>query len=167
MKSEYPIDQTGEIFPHFPVVLTTIGDNIITLEFVQFFSFESPIIGIGIDPDNYSHQLLKEEKEFVINIPTTELVDEVKFCGNNSGRNLDKFSATGLTSKPSEIINSWLIEECPINIECRVIQEERIGNCDWFFGEIMKVHVTEDHNRLNALLYSGNSAQDFKLRELK
>ena len=179
MKSEYPIDQTGEIFPHFPVVLTTIGNNIITLEFVQFFSFESPVIGIGIDPDNYSHQLLKEKKEFVINIPTTELIDEVKFCGNNSGRNLDKFLATGLTSKPSEIINSWLIKECPVNIECKVrdiIEEknagledkdERIGNCDWFFGEIMKVHVTEDYDRLKTLLYSGNFYQNFKLRGLK
>ncbi|MGM0470978.1 MAG: flavin reductase family protein [Bacillota bacterium] len=165
MKSEYPIDQTEEIFPHFPVVLTTIGDNIITLEFVQFFAFDSPIIGIGIDPNNYSHQLIKEQSEFVINIPTTKLIDEVKFCGNNSGRNLDKFSATGLTPKQAAVVKGQLIVECPINIECCVVKEEKIGNCEWFFGEIKKVHVTEEYQRLNSLLYGNNIYHNLKLKE--
>ncbi|SJZ68239.1 flavin reductase family protein [Selenihalanaerobacter shriftii] len=162
MKNKYPIERIKEIFPYFPVVLATIGNNIITLDFVQFFSFNPPIIGIGICPDNYSHELIKERKEFVVNIPTVELVNEVKFCGNNSGKNFDKFLETGLTSKRAEKVNGQLIAECPVNIECKVIKEDRIGNCDWFFGEVKEVHVAKNYKSTHALLYSNNEYQKLK-----
>jgi flavin reductase (DIM6/NTAB) family NADH-FMN oxidoreductase RutF len=159
VKDEWPIEKIEEIFPYFPVVLTTIGQNIITLGFVQFFSFDPPIIGIGIYPDNYSNQLIRKRQEFVVNIPTIDMVEEVKFCGNNSGKDLDKFLATGLTSSTADKIDSKLISECLINIECKVIKEDRIGNCDWFFGELKKAHVSKDYDSNSILLYSDNKYQ--------
>ncbi|KXS41439.1 MULTISPECIES: flavin reductase family protein [unclassified Candidatus Frackibacter] len=166
MKETYPLDEVKEVIPYFPVVLTTIGDNIVTLGFVQFFSFEPPIIGVGIHPDNYSNQLIKEEEEFVVNIPTVDMIKEVKFCGNNSGQDLNKFSATGLSAKEADIIGGKLIEECPVNIECKVIKEDRIGSCDWFFGEVKKAHVAKDYSCTDALIYSQDEYQNLRLRKL-
>ncbi|MCX7785487.1 MAG: flavin reductase family protein [candidate division WOR-3 bacterium] len=140
-------------FSAFPTVLVTSGNNIITVTLVHIFSFAPPLIGIGIKPERYSHHLIKESKEFVINIPTKNLLSATIFCGAQSGRKVDKFKETGLTQETSLSVKTVSIKECPVNIECKVVQEINCGDRTWFIGEIIKGKIAKDYNLEDTILY--------------
>ena len=72
--------------PAFPVVLVTIGRNIITVGAFHFYSFDPPSVMIGIKPKQYSHGLLAQAGEFAVNIPLAAQLEQVELCGKLSGR---------------------------------------------------------------------------------
>jgi len=135
------------IYPS-PAALITSADregkfNIITLGEVFNISIRRPvIIGIAVRPATYSHGLILEGGEFVVNLPTSRMVNQVDSCGHVSGRTgIDKFRAFGLTPLPADEVRPPLIAECPVNIECKVIGTHSIGDHDLFLGEVVAVHV--------------------------
>ena len=65
----------------------------------------------------------------------------------------DKFERAGLTPMKPSLISSMLIEECPVNMECRVIKELSLGSHDWFIGEVVAAHKEEGYSREKALSY--------------
>jgi flavin reductase (DIM6/NTAB) family NADH-FMN oxidoreductase RutF len=94
------------LFP-CPVVLVTCTDNngnpnIITLAWVGTVCSEPPMIALGIRPTRYSHKLITNSKEFVVNIPSTKILRESDYCGVTSGKNIEKFSKTKLTQQQAE-----------------------------------------------------------------
>lgn len=140
--------------PGFPVVLVCIQDNILTVAATSFFSFKPPMVMIGIVPTRYSFELIQETKDFVINIPSIDLLDVVKLCGSKSGRDINKFKAAGLTPKKGKLVSSYLIEECPANLECKVVHVLDLkGSHVWYVGEVVIAHVREDYNRSQVLIY--------------
>lgn len=113
-------------------VLCSVGDaegncNLLTLGWGQTGPIydENPVLTIAVTPLRYSWQLLEEIPEFVIGVPTDEMNQAVAFCGSNSGREVDKFSETGLTAVPSQQVQPPSIRECSFNIECRIYTEVR------------------------------------------
>lgn len=109
---------------------------------------------IMVHPHRYSHALIEEIGEFVINIATVDIAEETWYCGTRSGRKFDKFKETGLTPVPAKHVSPPLIKECPINIECRVVEKVKPRCCKYtyFFGKALAVHVEEgvwDGNILN------------------
>jgi flavin reductase (DIM6/NTAB) family NADH-FMN oxidoreductase RutF len=97
---------------------------------------------VGIRPENLTFILIAEKREFGINIPTKEQLDIVRLCGSISGRTEDKFVKTGLTPQKGKVIDSFLIAECPVSIECNVVHEiEFEGSHRWFIGQIQTVHI--------------------------
>ncbi|MFW9830389.1 MAG: flavin reductase family protein [Candidatus Thorarchaeota archaeon] len=143
-------------FPPFPLALITIPGNppnIITAALIHVFSFSPFQIGIGIAPSRYSFQLLKSAEDFVVNLPSREVLDQVIFCGNNSGRDVDKFEKTRLTAVPSREGDAPLIAECPVNFECHIIQNIETGDRHWFIGEVKTIHQDVNFNRENLLCY--------------
>jgi flavin reductase (DIM6/NTAB) family NADH-FMN oxidoreductase RutF len=84
---------------------------------IHIFSFSPLLIGIGIKPERHSYSLIKESKEFVVNIPTKNLLDATIFCGTKSGKDFDKFKETSLTKEASQKVRSVSIKECPVNFE--------------------------------------------------
>jgi flavin reductase (DIM6/NTAB) family NADH-FMN oxidoreductase RutF len=136
------------LFP-CPVVLVTCLDstgapNIITLAWVGIVSSKPPTIGLGIRPSRYSHKLIENSKEFVVNVPSTKIVRETDYCGVTSGKDYDKFSKTKLTQEKADKINAPLIRECPINMECILKDVIPLGTHDLFLGEIVQVHIDQD-----------------------
>ena len=118
--------------------------NIITLGEVFNIGLEDPaIIGIAIRKARYSHGLISESRQFVVNLPTVDLVEQTDWCGTHSGRKLDKFRETGLTPVASTRVAAPLIEECPVNIECVVTSIQEVGDHDLFLGEVVATHVDE------------------------
>ncbi|MBN2072718.1 MAG: flavin reductase family protein, partial [Actinobacteria bacterium] len=107
-----------------PAVLVSCSsggkDNIITLAWAGTVCSDPPMVSISIRPSRYSHKLISDSKEFVINVPDEKMVDVCNFCGTKSGRNLDKFSELGLTREKGFKVNAPLIKECSINVECKV-----------------------------------------------
>ena len=136
------------LFP-CPVVLTTCVDakgtpNIITLAWAGTVCSEPPTIGLGIRPSRYSHTLIKDAKEFVVNIPTAKILKETDYCGVSSGRDIDKFSETKLTPEQADKVEAPLIRECPVNLECILKDRIPLGAHDLFLGEIVQVHIDQD-----------------------
>lgn len=140
--------------PAFPVVLVTVKRNIMTAAAFSFYSFKPPCIMVGILPESLTYELVLREQEFGINIPTKEQLEIVRICGSVSGRDEDKFEKAGLTPQKAKAIDSYLIKECPVNLECHVVHQiDYLGDHRWFVGQIVAVHAKEDYTRDQALMY--------------
>jgi flavin reductase (DIM6/NTAB) family NADH-FMN oxidoreductase RutF len=145
-----------EIIPYRPVypspaaLITCVDEagraNIITLGEVFNISIRSPvIIGIAIRPATHSHGLISKTREYVVNLPSAAIVEQVDQCGMVSGRDgVDKFDRFELSPIPASVVKPLLIDECPMNIKCKVIGIQTIGDHDLFLGEVVAVHVDDD-----------------------
>lgn len=138
---------TTTMFP-LPVMLVTCVDafgkpNIITLAWVGMVNSEPPMVSISVQPSRYSHGLIKASREFVVNIPSEEMIRKVDLCGVVSGRDVDKFSETGFTPMEAEEVSPPLIEECRVNLECKVRKTISLGSHDLFLGEIVTIHIDD------------------------
>ncbi len=152
MKREATLRDGVNAFPGFPVVLVTTRNNIITVALVHRFSYSPFMLGIGISHRRYSYQLIETEREFIVNIPTSEHLEQVKLCGRLSGRDVDKFEATGFTKVAGKKVKSSMIAECPVSIECKVVQEMKLEERTWFIGEAVAVHAEDDYDASQSLL---------------
>ncbi|SHI20199.1 NADH-FMN oxidoreductase RutF, flavin reductase (DIM6/NTAB) family [Sporanaerobacter acetigenes DSM 13106] len=140
--------------PSFPVVFITVENNIMVAAAFHFYSFEPPSVMVGIKPEKYTYELITSSKEFAINIPTKEQLDKIHICGSISGRHVDKYKEASLSPRKGNKINSFLIEECPVNIECQVVHQiDYDGSHKWFIGEIREVHIDENYIRDDALMF--------------
>lgn len=118
--------------------------NILTVAAIGICCFDPPLIGVAIRPNRYSHGLISESGEFVINVPNWDLVRQVDLCGSLSGKEKNKFAAAGLTPLPASMVRPPLIRECPINIECKVKQTLNLGTHDFFLSEVVATHMDEE-----------------------
>jgi len=136
------------LFP-CPVVLVSSIDergkpNLITLAWAANICSSPPMIGISLRTHRYSYRLIKESGEFVVSIPNEDLIEKVDWCGNNSGKDHDKFAETGLTPLPALLVKPPLVKECPVNIECSLKQTVPLGVHELFIGQVLVVHTDED-----------------------
>lgn len=136
------------VYPTPAAMITSISadgkPNIITLGEVFNVSLgKPPITGIAIRKATYSHGLISESGEFVINLPSRALMDQTDYCGAVSGRDADKFAESGLTPVASTRVRPPLIGECPINLECVVHSIQEIGDHDLFLGEVVEAHADD------------------------
>ena len=137
----------GTMLNPVPAVMVTCADgessNIITIVWTGIINSDPPMTYVSVRNERYSHRLIKESGEFVINLTTEELAKATDFCGVRSGRNIDKAAETGLSFVPAEIVGCPMISESPVNIECRVTEIKELGSHDMFMAEIVKVHADE------------------------
>ena len=158
------------VYPSPAALITSVDrdgkPNIITLGEVFNISIREPVIvGIATRAATYSHALISECGEYAVNFPTAGLLEKVDGCGSVTGRDgVDKFETFGLTPVSADEIRPPLIAECPVNLECRVLDVQRIGDHDLFLGEVVAVHVDEDKldsednidtGKLDVLVYIG------------
>lgn len=133
-----------------PAVLVSCGGtakfrpNIITLAWAGTVCSEPPMVSVSIRPQRYSHEIISETREFVLNLTTVAMAKAVDWCGVKSGRDVDKFEGAHLTPFPSEIIAAPGIVESPVNMECRVKKVVPLGSHDMFIAEIVAVHVSQE-----------------------
>ncbi|MHC4561347.1 MAG: flavin reductase family protein [Planctomycetota bacterium] len=159
--SKTQIKPVRPIYPSPAALITSVDSagtpNIITLAEVFNISIVDPVIvGIAIRPATYSHGLIVASGEFVVNQPTAALVKQVDQCGSISGRDdVDKFERFGLTAMPAVVVAPPLIAECPVNVECKVIGTQTVGDHDLFLGEAMAVHVDDDKLNADGVIATG------------
>jgi flavin reductase (DIM6/NTAB) family NADH-FMN oxidoreductase RutF len=141
--------------PPFPIVLVTVDRNIMTAAAFHFYSLQPPMVMVGIKPEKYTHELIERDKEFGINIPTKEQIALVRTCGAVSGRDVaDKYGKAGVTPFCGTKIRSRLIQECPVNMECKVVHKVGFkGTHQWFIGEVLAVHIADAYTRDQPLTY--------------
>jgi flavin reductase (DIM6/NTAB) family NADH-FMN oxidoreductase RutF len=149
MKVEVPGSKVYRLLHPRPVVLVSCIDpgtgksNIITVAWSTPISADPPLIGISIALNRYSHGLIEKSKEFVVNIPTMDILEKVAGCGSVSGRTADKFSKFGLTPKQAKVVKTPVIEECVAHLECKLANRVRAGDHTLFIGEVVAAYADE------------------------
>lgn len=144
VKVEFPPSEA--LYPA-PVVLVSCTDknrkkdNIITIAWCGVACSKPPLLSVSIRPSRHSHKLISDAGNFVINIPTKDLLKRVDLCGMRSGKDVDKFALAGFTKVPSKKVSSPMIDECPVNIECVLKKSIGLGAHDMFIGEVVAVHI--------------------------
>ncbi len=115
--------------------------DIVTLAWAGPACSDPPMLSIAIRPSRLSHEIISRSGEFVVNIPGTEQLRATDYCGSVSGRDVDKFAATGLTPVQGKRVKAPLIGECPVNLECLLRHKLALGSHDLFIGEVVAIHV--------------------------
>lgn len=142
----------GTLLAPLPSVMVSCGSeekaNIITIAWTGIISTIPPTLYISVRPERHSYEIIKESGEFVVNIPSANLVKRTDLCGMKSGKKEDKFKTCGFTKLKSLKVACPAIEECPINLECKVRQILPMGSHDMFIADIVSVSV--DSNLIDA-----------------
>lgn len=164
----------GAMLNPVPAVMVSCGSskpNIITIAWTGIVNSNPPMTYISVRKERYSHSIIKNTGEFVINLCNEQLAFATDYCGVRSGRDIDKFKEMKLTSEKAEIVRCPMIKESPVNIECRVREVIELGSHDMFLADIIKVHVDEEYidenNRIRldrAALVAYNHGEYFGLK---
>lgn len=145
MKEEIPISKANRLINHGSVILVTSyfegKSNIITLAWQMPVSHRPMLVAISIATTHYSHDMIKNSNEFVINVPNVDLLPQVHYCGTISGREVDKFEQSGLTPLPARKVKPPLISECIGHIECKVQSVSLTGDHSLFIGKVLAASV--------------------------
>src|SRR5687767_12933316 len=113
--SRIQLEPDTTLFP-VPVVLITCGKeqpNVMTLNRISSCNAEPPMLAISIRPTRYSHHLIQQHGEFVVNIPPYQIEPLTDYVGVTTGRKEDKWQVRGLTRLPAQVVSPPLIAECP------------------------------------------------------
>lgn len=140
----------GNMLYPLPAVLVTVtdkegNDNLLTVAWTGTICSDPAMVYISVRKSRHSYKMLKESKEFVINLTTKELAYATDFCGVRSGRDMDKFEACKLTKEPAKNVKAPLIKESPVNIECEVVEIKELGTHDMFIANVLCVHADKKY----------------------
>jgi len=135
--------------------------NYITLGFYGGMSMNPPIVYISINKAHYTNAGIKETGYFSVNIPSKNVVKEMDYVGIVSGRDVDK--STVFSAFYGSINKAPMIEECPVNILCKLIQTVDLPRTEVFIGEIAETYVGKEYlvdgkpdiNKVNPILLAG------------
>lgn len=145
---EVPINEA--VSRRFPEQLFLLGSmdkkgkaNIMPIAWCMLTSFDPYMVAISVCKERYSHSLISQNKEFTLAFPTADMKEEVLFCGTHSGRDMDKLKESGLKLMPAKKVKAPLIDQCNVNLECKVIAEIDTGSNTIFVGEILVAYISE------------------------
>ena len=151
--------------------------NIVTIAWISLLTSSHPTIGISVGTRGFSGNEIRKNGEFTINIASVDIMVEADFCGITSGRDRDKFRETGLTKMESKIVKSPIIKECPLNLECVLVESGTFGSTNHFAGKIVETHIDTDKLKdicdytsfdvtaINPLIYIGGAREYRKIGE--
>lgn len=148
----------GNMLYPLPVVMVSCNrkgekPNIVTVAWTGTICSDPAMVSISVRPERYSHDIIEETGEFVINLVTKDLTYATDYCGVRSGRDVDKFKEMNLTPLPSKMIDAVGIEESPVNIECKVVEVKKLGSHDMFIAEVVNDTVDDrymdENNKFN------------------
>ena len=140
----------GNMLYPLPAVMVSVASkagekNILTISWAGTICSDPPMVSISVRPNRHSYHMIEETGEFVINLTTKDLAFATDYCGVVSGRDVNKFEKLGLTPLKGKVVNAPLIEECPVNIECRVKQKIQLGTHDMFLADVVAVTVDDKY----------------------
>ncbi|MGN0650963.1 MAG: flavin reductase family protein [Oscillospiraceae bacterium] len=137
--------KAGTLLAPVPAVLVSCGTvekpAALTIAWTGIVCSDPAKTYISIRPSRNSYGIIKQSKEFVINMMPSTFVRAVDYCGIKSGRNEDKLAKQKLTAEPSNIVSAPQIAQCPISLECKVTDIIPLGSHDMFLAEIVSVNI--------------------------
>ena len=138
----------GNMLYPLPAVLVSAADkkgnsNLLTIAWAGTICSDPPMVSISVRPERYSYHMIEETGEFVVNLTTENLAFATDYCGVKSGKDVDKWKECGLHKIPGEKVSVPMVEESPVNLECRVVEKKELGSHHMFLAEVAAVHVDE------------------------
>ena len=118
-------------------------DNALAVGVASVASIAPVMVMIGIIPSRFSYDMVKDTGKFVVNIPTKEFSEKYMYLGTVSGRDEDKLASINTTD--ADIIDAPILTDCPVNIECSVVDSIQPGSHELFIGKVEKVHCDEEY----------------------
>jgi len=118
--------------------------NVLAVGYCCNCSYDPPMVIIGIVPKRYSHQLIKETGCFVVNLVDQKYQGTFDYMGSHSGRDGDKLAAKDVKSQPGEKVIAPILLDCPVNIECTVVNSFVTGSHEMFVGKVECVHADSE-----------------------
>lgn len=119
--------------------------NIITVAWTGILNTNPATVYISVRPSRYSYKILKEQKEFVINLTTKDLVKATDWCGVKTGAKVDKFKEMNLHKEKAKFVKCPMIKESPVSIECKVKEIKPLGSHDMFIAEVLAINSDEKY----------------------
>lgn len=140
----------GNMVYPLPAVLVSCGDkegnvNLMTAAWTGTVCSEPPMVYVSVRKERYSHHMIRETGEYVINLTTEKLAEATDFCGVRSGRDMDKFKEMKLTPVKGGLQYAPMVAESPVSIECKVTNVMELGSHDMFIAEVTAVYVDEQY----------------------
>ena len=139
----------GTIEYPLPAVIVSCGDmensNIITVAWTGVICSDPAMVYISVRPSRHSYDMIKQSREFVINLTTEDLTFKTDWCGVKSGKNVDKFKEMNLTKQKAEFVKCPMVAESPISIECEVVEEKDLGSHTMFIAKVLGVHASKEY----------------------
>lgn len=139
------IEPNTTFYPVAVALITTGGDtpNVMTANRLVSCSAEPPRLALSVRPARYTHQLIRQTGEFVVNLPSPGQTTLADYVGVVSGRKENKIEIAGLRLAPALKLKTPLLADSPVNIECVVEQEIALDSHTMFIGLVQAIHVEE------------------------
>lgn len=131
-----------------PVVLVTTKNldgkiNVFTVAWAGTACSKPPMLTISVKPERLSYDYIKQSGEFVVNLPSAEIVSKVDLCGVKSGRDFDKLTSQHFTLEDCKNVSVPMLAACPVSLECKVKTITPLGSHNLILAEIVGVNVDE------------------------
>lgn len=140
----------GNMLYPLPAVLVSCGSmqdgkiNLITVAWTGTVCTNPPKLYISVRPERHSYDMIRNSGEFVVNLTTRSMTHATDYCGVKSGRDVDKWKECRLTPIAADTVSCPMVEQAPVNIECKVDQVLELGSHHMFIADVTAVHVDED-----------------------
>lgn len=129
-------------------------NNALAVAYACNCSYDPPMVMVGIVPTRHSYHMVKDTGCFVVNLVTPDQKVMFDYLGSHSGRDEDKFATLGVALAEGEKVQAPLLVDCPVNIECTVVDSIMTGSHEMFVGKVEAVHANSD-------LVQGDGTIDF------
>ena len=160
----------------YPMPVLLIGSNVdgkpnfMAAAWGGIANGEPPMISVAIRPTRHTFKGIKENSTFSVNIPSADMVREADYCGITSGSRVDKAQVCGFKVFYGKLGNAPLIEQCPVNLECKVMHVLDLGSHSLVVGKIEESHVSEscltngkpDVNKVKPMSYITSPATQYQ-----
>lgn len=119
-------------------------ENALAVAYCGNCSFDPPMVMVGIVPSRYSHHMIKESGCFVVNLVTKAYAETYQYLGSKSRRDVDKLKEKNVKTAAGKVVKAPLLVDCPVNIECTIVDSIMTGSHEMFIGKIEYVHADKD-----------------------
>lgn len=159
----------------YPMPALLIGANVdgkpnfMTVAWGGVANGEPPMISIAIRHQRYTQKGIRQNLTFSVNIPSTDLVRETDYCGSVSGSKVDKTEVCQFKVFYGKLGSAPLIEQCPVNLECKVVHILDLGSHSLIVGRVEETHISDncltdgkpDVNKIRPLIYARDPARQY------
>ncbi len=158
MDLKYGGDEAKKFITNVGLVSSSgsIGDNIMSAEWTHVISYSPWLIMINIGEDSASAKNIIHSKEFGVSIASNKQANLSSISGRVSGNKVNKISMlkeVGITFYKAKKINAMMPNGAALNLECKVVKHEKVGNKVMVIGEVVESSV--DKNATPLIFSSG------------
>ena len=147
MKKE--VNKGGSLQPSPKVLVSCRGlngeENALAVAYCGNCSYDPPMLMVGIVPSRYSYKMIKESGCFVVNIVEKDYEEVFNYLGSVSKKDEDKLEKMNVKRADGVVVNAPILTDCPVNIECTIVDSIVTGSHEMFIGKVEYVHANEEY----------------------